>query len=706
MVISGCSDNHSHLYRCNPVLRIFHEFGFQVLSLNRNSFNAYELDSDIIIIYFIRHAYFDDMEQNISQAKQLGITIAVDFDDLVFRQDLHHKIDGIRFITEEQTRNYLYGMEMYKKMLLSADFVTAPTDFLCRQISELNPHVSNIRNFPLPEALDSALPKNNIINSNCIGYFSGSLTHQADFKQCSSQLADFLRDNESYSLKIVGKFDLSEFPEFNDLLSRIHLVGLLDYSDMIREISTCLVNLAPLEIDNEFCESKSELKYFDAALVRVPTIASSTTQFKKCIRHRSNGLLATTGSDWQDCFNFLLDKNKVRDLGIQAFKDTISYYGPISQKREYRHFLDQAVGCWDLRLLQQASRTKDKKISLCVLLPDIFPGSGGHRKVLTFCKQNIDDGGQVNIYFQSGKSRQELQDIVDNYYFANCGNIHPYTGPDDVEMCDVGVATLWSTVFEVINWTKAQKQLYFMQDYEPYFMPMSSDYVKSRLSYQLGLPVVCFGRWNANKLRSEFGIEPSAVIDFPVDRSIYRRINPLPAENQAPYQHPKSILFYARPDQPRRLFNLGCELLADLKQLIPDVHIFTFGVDDLDLPWFVEKNYGKIKDQQVLAQLYNKHDIGIAFSSTNPSLIPFEMLSCGMPVVDIDVHSHHPDFQNCAAFMISSCQSASFCELVKNTITDDNLLGELKASALMWSKSLPTLDDFSDSVLNAFKSLT
>ena len=43
-------------------------------------------------------------------------------------------------------------------------------------------------------------------------------------------------------------------------------------------------------------------------------------------------------------------------------------------------------------------------VDLGVLLPDIAPGSGGHRKVLSFCNYFSEKGGSVEIAFASGKS--------------------------------------------------------------------------------------------------------------------------------------------------------------------------------------------------------------------------------------------------------------------------------------------------------------
>lgn len=50
-----------------------------------------------------------------------------------------------------------------------------------------------------------------------------------------------------------------------------------------------------------------------------------------------------------------------------------------------------------------------KSIDLGVLLPDIDPGSGGHRKVLSICQCVTKKGGNVEIAFISEKSDAELK---------------------------------------------------------------------------------------------------------------------------------------------------------------------------------------------------------------------------------------------------------------------------------------------------------
>jgi glycosyltransferase involved in cell wall biosynthesis len=51
-------------------------------------------------------------------------------------------------------------------------------------------------------------------------------------------------------------------------------------------------------LDNPFSQSKSEIKFMEAALLGIPTVASPTQAFQHAIISGENGYLAAPG-DWQ-----------------------------------------------------------------------------------------------------------------------------------------------------------------------------------------------------------------------------------------------------------------------------------------------------------------------------------------------------------------------------------------------------------------------
>jgi hypothetical protein len=82
-------------------------------------------------------------------------------------------------------------------------------------------------------------------------------------------------------------------------------------------------------LDNPFSQSKSEIKFMEAALVGVPTIASPTDAFSSAIRSGENGLLAGNPQEWLDGLLWLAGETSEREkLGAAAREDVLRRYAP------------------------------------------------------------------------------------------------------------------------------------------------------------------------------------------------------------------------------------------------------------------------------------------------------------------------------------------------------------------------------------------
>ena len=87
-------------------------------------------------------------------------------------------------------------------------------------------------------------------------------------------------------------------------------------------LATIDINLAPLEPDNPFTNAKSCVKYLEAALVGVPTIASPRPDFARTIENGVNGLLAEGAQQWSESVRGLVESERLRrKLGQAASED-------------------------------------------------------------------------------------------------------------------------------------------------------------------------------------------------------------------------------------------------------------------------------------------------------------------------------------------------------------------------------------------------
>jgi len=88
------------------------------------------------------------------------------------------------------------------------------------------------------------------------------------------------------------------------------------------------LNIVPLQ-DSPFTWSKSELKYFEAALVETPTLASSTPVFHDAINHGVTGYLADS-TQWLDTLHRIESRGPdvLKAVGEKAKTSVLAPYSP------------------------------------------------------------------------------------------------------------------------------------------------------------------------------------------------------------------------------------------------------------------------------------------------------------------------------------------------------------------------------------------
>jgi Glycosyl transferase family 2/Glycosyl transferases group 1 len=188
-----------------------------------------------------------------------------------------------------------------------------------------------------------------------IGYAAGTRTHQRDFAVASNAVARVLREREQCRL-VLFRFDtvegdkapgvdIGEFAAFEGLEGQIEWREMVPLADLPGELARFDVNIAPLEAGNVFCEAKSELKFFESALVDVPTVASPTEPYRSVIRHGENGYLANDPEDWYAALLLLVDDPLLRvRLGRAAQRDALWRFGPLRRADAMFSAIPQLLG--------------------------------------------------------------------------------------------------------------------------------------------------------------------------------------------------------------------------------------------------------------------------------------------------------------------------------------------------------------------------
>ncbi|HUB08018.1 MAG TPA: HAD family hydrolase [Myxococcales bacterium] len=276
------------------------------------------------------------------------------------------------------------------------------------------------------------------------------------------------------------------------------------------------------------------------------------------------------------------------------------------------------------------------------LVPFPIKGSGGHRTIFTHVRDLVARGHECVMHVQprdphdprsKARSAAELERMVADWFFPTGARIA--AGWTKLEPCDLLVATLWESAYAVQRAEGARRKAYFVQDFEAWFHPMGDGYLSAENTYRLGLEHLTIGRYLTHLITEDYG-GSAGYFDFTADESLYQ------PDPSAKTTEP-SVAFLYQPEKPRRCPWLGREALALVKRHVPEVRIFLYGTDavcDLD---FEHEWLGLVTPGQCAA-LYQKAQVGLCLSSSNPSRIPFEMMAAGCAVVDVDRPNNHFDY--------------------------------------------------------------
>ncbi len=358
--VSGETGTPGEVYRIARFARAAEQAGARTLVLPFEQVPAQReklVDADIVFIW--RAAWTAEIEVAVESARQVGAKLVFDVDDLMVEPDLARAdiIDGIRTLNVpvEALRGHYTRM---RDTMANCEFCLTTTEELAwhirrhalptlvlpngfdRAVLQLSRHVARRRRMGGSDGLVR------------LGYAAGSRTHQRDFAQIAPAVARVLRERPECRLVLFKSpidtlpvVDIVEFPDLAGLEARIEWRDMVKLEWLPEEIGRFDINLAPLEAGNAFCEAKSELKYFEAALVDVCTVASPTGPFRRAIAHGRTGFLAATQDEWYETLNLLAGNAELRhQIARAAYVDVLWPYGPEQRAEAVASILQQIRG--------------------------------------------------------------------------------------------------------------------------------------------------------------------------------------------------------------------------------------------------------------------------------------------------------------------------------------------------------------------------
>jgi glycosyltransferase involved in cell wall biosynthesis len=267
----------------------------------------------------------------VERARAAGAVVVFAVDDLIF--DPKADIPALSTLPRDIVERYWEGVRLFRATLDRSDAFLGSTEALADAASG-----TGRKAFVVPNTMSRELIElSNIVYQHRskraasgrvrIGYFSGTDSHDRDLASITSALRLTLERNPTVQLVFGGHLGLPA--ELKGHEDRIAWLPFVPWRKLPGLLSTIDINLAPLETGYAFNDAKSELKWFEAAAVGIPTIASATRPFKTAIRHGVDGYVAETPAQWSELIQALVDDPALRArIGEAAHSAAIERNGP------------------------------------------------------------------------------------------------------------------------------------------------------------------------------------------------------------------------------------------------------------------------------------------------------------------------------------------------------------------------------------------
>lgn len=333
LIIAELSIPQCTKYRVNQKKELFDLLGIKCEVVSWTDYvRAKHLISVSSLVIFYRTPGYDSVLFLIEESKRLQIPTFWEVDDLIFSPEVLSQSRTTNSLDISTKKALIEGAVLYKKAMQSCGRCIASTVGLAEEMKKEGVQsVYVIENILDNETLQRAeklllereksKKKNEIIR---IVYGSGTNTHNIDFEEAAPSIARILRERNDVIFRIIGPLELPEY--FKGLESKIERINFCSYPEYLGYLAECEISIAPLE-DFIFNDSKSNIKYLEASVLKVPSVCSPSRAFSSTIVDGENGLLARTDDEWYSAFCKLIENQVIReDIADSAYHTVMQKY--------------------------------------------------------------------------------------------------------------------------------------------------------------------------------------------------------------------------------------------------------------------------------------------------------------------------------------------------------------------------------------------
>ena len=303
------------------------------------------------IFIFHRPIYTPKVAKLFENAKKLGKEIIFETDDLVFDPKYIQQTGHFKKMNVLERKQYEKGAgeEILKDPYVK--ICTTTTSYLAKILESYGKKVFvsknklSLKDLEIADKITMSYSRSHLeqIRGETsivrIGYFAGTKGHDKNFATIEDALVRILAKYPNVGLVLAGPLGISE--KFDKFENQIKKLPFAPWKEHLKNISGVDINIIPLEKENPFCESKSELKFFEAGVFGVPSVAVNNETYRKAIDDGIDGFLAGPGEEWfEKLEKLILDEEFRKNAGKEAREKSLrEYTTKNSHNSEYYGYL-------------------------------------------------------------------------------------------------------------------------------------------------------------------------------------------------------------------------------------------------------------------------------------------------------------------------------------------------------------------------------
>lgn len=175
--------------------------------------------------------------------------------------------------------------------------------------------------------------------------YTGCGNHSGDLELVKPVLLTLLDEFENLEIVMSAEFQCFQDIKNPRFIVSDKWVSIMNYPSMVKGWEPD-IGIAPLR-DNDFNRSKSNLRWLEYSVLKIPTVMSHVKPFSESVVHNHTGLLCKSQEDWYRCLKELIQSKVQRmRLGHNAHREVKRNFNLKETAKYYRSVLEEIKrGC-------------------------------------------------------------------------------------------------------------------------------------------------------------------------------------------------------------------------------------------------------------------------------------------------------------------------------------------------------------------------